>query len=142
MAELPPAPSPNQRPRYLPTDWPKIGGRIDLPEFGDLFVSSAYRDQYREGEGREIYAGACDGLARLASRLRMPLFKVSSCGLGRLAERMRELGRDRYASEWFSNGAYVVEQEGFRGMVSEPSVRDQASGAQQPRDDRTSRAER
>jgi hypothetical protein len=45
----------------------------------------------------------------------MPLFKVSSCGLGRLAERMRELGRDRYASEWFSNGAYVVEQEGFEG---------------------------
>jgi len=115
MTELPPAPSPNQRPRYLPTDWPKIGGRIDLPEFGDLFVSSAYRDQYREGEGREIYAGACDGLARLASRLRMPLFKVSSCGLGRLAERMKELGRDRYASEWFSNGAYVVEQEGFEG---------------------------
>jgi hypothetical protein len=115
MAELPPAPSPNQRPRYLPTDWPKIGGRIDLPEFGNLFVSSAYRDQYREGEGREIYAGACDGLARLASRLRMPLFKVSSCGLGRLAERMKELGRDRYASEWFCNGAYVVEQEGFEG---------------------------
>ena len=30
MAELPPAPSPNQRPRYLPTDWPKIGGRRRL----------------------------------------------------------------------------------------------------------------
>jgi hypothetical protein len=113
MAELPPAPSPNQRPRYLPTDWPKIGGRGDLPETGNLFVASAYRDLYREGEGREIYAGACDGLAHLASRLRMPLFKVSSCGLGRLADRMKELGRDRYASEWFRNGEYVVEQEGF-----------------------------
>ena len=97
-----------------------------MPEFGDLFVSSAYRDHYREGEGREIYAGACDGLARLASRLRMPLFKVSSCGPGRLAERMKELGRDRYASEWFSNGAYVVERkdskDGFPAICTRPSL--------------------
>ena len=55
------------------------------------------------------------GLAQLASRFRMPLFKVSSCGLGRLAERMQELGRDRYASEWNRNGEYVVEPEGFDG---------------------------
>jgi hypothetical protein len=115
MAELPPTPSPNPRPRYLPTDWPRIGGRVELPKVGDLFVSSTYRDQYRAGENREIYAGACDGLARLASLLRLPLFKVSSCGSGRLAERMKELRRDRYASEWFRNGAYVVEQKGFDG---------------------------
>jgi hypothetical protein len=53
MAELPPMPSPNPRPRRLPADWPKIGGRVDLAEIGDLFVDSAYRDQYREGDGRE-----------------------------------------------------------------------------------------
>jgi hypothetical protein len=71
-----------------------------LPEIGDLFVSSAYRNPYREGEGREICAGACDGLARRPTRLGMPTFKVSSCRLGRFAERMKESGRDRYASEW------------------------------------------
>ena len=105
--------SPKPRPRYFPSDWPKIGGRDDLPEVSDLFVSSAYRDQYRQGEYREIYAAASEGLARLASRLRMPLYKVSSCGPGRLADRMAELGRDRYASEWFRDGEYVVEQDGF-----------------------------
>jgi hypothetical protein len=112
-AELPAILSPKPRPRYFPSDWPKIGGRDDLPEVSDLFVSSAYRDQYRPGQRREIYAAASDGLARLASRLRMPLYKVSTCGPGRLAERMKELGRDRYASEWFREGEYVVEQSGF-----------------------------
>ena len=113
LAELPPIPSADPRLRYFPTDWPRIGGRVDLPEIGNLFVGAAYCDQYREGEGREIYAGASAGLAKLVSRLRLPLYKVSSCGLGRLADRMQELGRDRYASEWFCNGEYVSEPEGF-----------------------------
>jgi hypothetical protein len=113
MLEAPPAPSPDRRPRYLPTDWPRVGGRARLPASGDLFLSQAYCDVYEAGEGREIYVGACIGLAQLASQLRMPLFKVSSCGLGRLGQRMRELGRDRYGSEWNRNGEYVVERQGF-----------------------------
>jgi hypothetical protein len=112
-AERPPAPSANPRPRYIPTDWPRIGGRIDLPDVGHLFADAAYRDQCGEGESRDIYAAACPGLAQLASRLRMPLYKVSSCASGRLAERMRELGRDCYGAEWFCDGQYVSEPQGF-----------------------------
>jgi hypothetical protein len=33
--------------------------------------------------------------------------------MGRLANRMQELGRDRYASEWICNGEYVSEPDGF-----------------------------
>ena len=112
-AERLPIPSPNPRPQYVPTDWPRIGGRVDLPDMSGLFNGAGYRDQYREGEGREIYAGASLGLARLASRLRLPLYKLSTCAMGRLADRMRELGRDQYASEWFCDGEYVVEPNGF-----------------------------
>ena len=32
LAERPPTPSANPRARYVPTDWPRIGGRIDLPD--------------------------------------------------------------------------------------------------------------
>ena len=106
-------PSANPRARYVPTDWPRIGGRVDLPDVGHLFASAAYRDQCGDGESREIYTAACPGLGLLATRLRMPLYKVSSCAFGRLADRMRELGRDRYAAEWFCDGRYVSEPEGF-----------------------------
>ena len=112
-AERPPTPSANPRARYVPTDWPRIGGRVDLPDVGHLFASAAYRDQCGDGESREIYAAACPGLAQLVSRLRMPLYKVSSCAFGRLADRMRELSRDRYAAEWFCDGRYVSEPAGF-----------------------------
>lgn len=113
LAERPPIPSPNPRRRYFPTDWPRIGGRAELPDVSHLFAGAAYRDQYCEGESREVYAAACAGLAQLVSRLRMPLYKVSTCAFGRLANRMRELGRDRYAAEWFCDGRYVSEPEGF-----------------------------
>jgi hypothetical protein len=113
LAERPPAPSPNPRSRYVPTDWPRIGGRVELPDMSHLFAGAAYCDQYQPGDSREIYAAACSGLAQLVARIRMPLYKVSSCALGRIANRMEELGRDRYASEWFRNGEYVSEPDGF-----------------------------
>jgi hypothetical protein len=111
--ERPPTPSANPRPRYVPTDWPRIGGRVELPDMSHLFAGDAYRDQYQQGDRREVYAAACPGLAQLVNRIRMPLYKVSSCALGRIANRMQELGRDRYASEWFCAGAYVSAPEGF-----------------------------
>jgi hypothetical protein len=113
LAERPPTPSPNPRPRYVPTDWPRIGGRVELPDMSHLFAGDAYRDQCQRGDSREIYAAACPGLAQLVTRIRVPLYKVSSCALGRIANRMQELGRDRYASEWFSGDTYVSAPEGF-----------------------------
>ncbi len=58
--------------QLLPTDWPRVGGRAFVPEQTDLFRSEAFRDLWRPGETREIYAGACDGLLRLSRKLKAP----------------------------------------------------------------------
>ena len=122
LAERPPTPSANPRPRYVPTDWPRIGGRVDLPDVSQLFASAAYRDQYRKVRAERSTRPHAPGSLDSWRGCRMPLYKVSSCAFGRLADRMRELGRDRYAAEWFCDGAYVSAPEGFRQVVSEPFV--------------------
>ena len=101
------------RPRYVPSDWPRVGGREELTRISHLFSSTAYRDQYRAGELREIYAAAGAGLGRLVALFRLPLYKVSTCSSGRLPARIAELKKDLYACEWFRGGQYIADPDGF-----------------------------
>jgi len=111
--ELKADPSPKASPLYVPTNWPRVGGRENLPSTAELLGSAAFRDRYRPGEEREIYVAACSGLARLSTLFRLPTYKISTCGAGRLPERIKELRRDGYGAEWRSNGQYVVDDKGF-----------------------------
>lgn len=103
----------SQNRRHLPTDWPRVGGREFQPQRTDLFLSEAFRDLWRPGETREIYAGACDALCRIARQLHLPAYKVSTCGKGRVWQRMRELRFDRYGAAYHHDGSYVVDNLGW-----------------------------
>lgn len=117
VAEYPPTPTPTPAPsvarRYRPSTWPRVGGLGRLPPTSDLFGLAAFRDAYKPGLLREIYAGACFGLRRLSATLQVPLQKVSTCSSGRLVERMRELGADEYASQYLKDGRQIVDRDGF-----------------------------
>ena len=113
-AEYPPTPAPSVTRRYRPSIWPRVGGLGRLPPMSDLFALAAFRDVYKPGLLREIYAGACFGLRRLSASLQVPLQKVSSCSSGRLVERMSELGADEYASQYLKDGRHVADRDGFK----------------------------
>ena len=114
MAELPPAPSPEPRPRYLPTDWPRIGGRDRL--------ARNWRSVRRHGLSRSISRGrGSRDLRWRLRRARATRLTLADAPLQSLELRLgtacrshaRNSGRDRYASEWFCNGEYVSEPDGF-----------------------------
>ena len=69
-------------------DWPRIGGKEELPSTADILVSRAFREAFRSHSAREIYLGASTGLARLSAMLRLPLYKISTVSPGRLNERI------------------------------------------------------
>jgi len=100
--------------RLPPSTWPRVGGLGRLEPTADLFGREAYRNAYRPGLARQIYAGACFGLRRLSATLQVPLQKVSTCSAGRLLERMKEVSVDEYASEYSKDGRYVADRDGFR----------------------------
>jgi hypothetical protein len=112
-AEYPPTSAPSATRRFRPSIWPRVGGLGRLPPTSDLFGLAAFRDAYKPGLLREIYAGACFGLRRLSATLQVPLQKVSTCSSGRLVERMRELGADEYASQYLKDGRQIVDRDGF-----------------------------
>jgi len=111
-ASLAPATIPTRR--FPPSIWPRVGGLGRLEPTADLFRREAYRDAYRPGLARQIYAGACFGLRRLSATLQVPLQKVSTCSAGRLLERMKEVSIDQYAGEYSKDGRYVADRDGFR----------------------------
>jgi len=81
-----PAPATAPIRRFPPSIWPRVGGLGRLEPTSDLFARDAYRNAYRPGLARQIYAGACFGLRRLSATLQVPLQKVSTCSAGRLLE--------------------------------------------------------
>ena len=109
-----PAPATAPIRRFPPSIWPRVGGLGRLEPTSDLFARDAYRNAYRPGLARQIYAGACFGLRRLSATLQVPLQKVSTCSAGRLLERMKEISADEYASEYAKDGRYVADRDGFR----------------------------
>lgn len=91
----------------LPTDWPRLPRRPATP----AFLRADYLDLYRPGAAVEVYIGACPGLGRIATELRVPQFKIGSCAVGRVLERMRQLGRDRYAAAWSEEGQWKFDRD-------------------------------
>ena len=100
--------------RQLPTDWPRIGGREFDPGPTLLFETEEFRKAWRPSDVRRAcYAAGCDGLANVSKILKMPGYKVSTCGADRLWDRMKELKRDRYGALWHNGEAYVEDAEGW-----------------------------
>jgi hypothetical protein len=97
----------------LPSNWPRAGGREFTPAPTDLFSSDAYRAAYQPGINRLIYAGACQGLANIASLLQLPLYKISTCSSDRLDERMKELRIDKHGAVRRDNHRYVADKTGW-----------------------------
>jgi len=87
-------------------DWPRTGGKEELPSTADILASRAFRKAFRSRFAREIYLGASTGLARLSAILRLPLYKISTVSPGRLNERIYELRNDRYGAEHHDDGGY------------------------------------
>jgi len=94
-------------------DWPRVGGKEELPSTADILASRAFRKAFKSRSAREIYLGASTGLARLSALLRLPLYKISTVSPGRLNERIYELRADRYGAEHHDDGRFVNDSEGY-----------------------------
>jgi len=95
------------------SDWPRIGGKEELPSTADILASRRFRKAFRSQAAREVYLGASTGLAGLAGLLRLPLYKISTVAPGRLNERIYELRNDRYGAEHHDDGGYVLDPAGY-----------------------------
>ncbi|GHE71633.1 hypothetical protein GCM10019059_34150 [Camelimonas fluminis] len=95
----------------LPTDWPRIGGRNYHAHAANIFATPRFRSAWRPGGKKiAIYVAACAGLSELAQRIHIPVFKVSTCAVDRVWNRMRELRRDAYGAVYYSDGRHVREE--------------------------------
>ncbi|MFO1116980.1 MAG: hypothetical protein U1E28_14965 [Beijerinckiaceae bacterium] len=100
--------------RLLPTQWPKVGGGDLELAHTEAFRSPQFRDLFRPGEIRLLYAGGCPGLGALSHRVHLPAYKASTCSEDGLARRAFELRRDEVGAYFFQNGDYVRE-DGWDG---------------------------
>ena len=100
--------------RHCPqTDWARIAGKVDLPDMDHIFSSPAYLHLFRSNAAREIYVGACRGLARKSALFKFPEYKISTVAPGRLLERIGELRADVYGGQYIADGAFVDDADGF-----------------------------
>ena len=100
--------------RHCPqTDWARIAGKVDLPDMDHIFSSPAYLHLFRSNAAREIYVGACPGLARKSDIFKFPEYKISTVAPGRLLERIGELRADVYGGQYIADGAFVDDADGF-----------------------------
>ncbi len=106
----------------LPSNWPRPGDREFTPAPSNIFSSDAYRAAYQPGVKRLIYAGACRGLANIASQLHLPLYKISTCGSDRLDERMKESRIDKYGAVRRDNDRYVADTGWTNWFASQMSA--------------------
>ena len=60
--------------------------------------------------GSDRLAAGCAGLAELAKPLGRAIVKFGTCDIGRLTERRRELGQQRYGSIYRSPSGYISEK--------------------------------
>ena len=63
------------KPRKLPTDWPKIGGSDFKPGPTNLFLTPEFRDVFRPGFTRLVYAGASVGLGLSCRTTAIPIYR-------------------------------------------------------------------
>ena len=100
---------------HLPTKWPKIGGEDLVVSPTNVFLSEEYSELFRpSGERRLIYAGGSPGAATLARAVAVPLYKISTTGADRLADRFWEINRDAWGAwvrddddEWTRDPGYT-----------------------------------
>jgi len=95
------------------SDLSRIAGKAELPTMDAIFSSPAYLSLFRSHAAREIYVGACSGLARNSAILELPEYKISTVAPGRLPERIGELKADVYGGKYISDGAFVDDADGF-----------------------------
>jgi len=101
------------RAQHVPSNWPQTGGRGELKSSSHLFCTEEYRIRYRAGKAREIYVAGGAGLKWLVNYFRMSLYKVSTCSYGRMHERMDENTIVRYGSEYWEDGRFIANIDGF-----------------------------
>lgn len=91
----------------LTTPWPKLVVDSDGQGLWDLAVA---RQTFELGDVVRLYTAGCSGLANLAQRLQLPLFKVGVTQQSDLLVRQRELQTDRYAGHFKRHGKYALDQ--------------------------------
>lgn len=113
--------------RRFPVPPPKIGGPDFSPHRTDAFLSEAWRDQFRPGAARVVYAAGCPGLARLCTLLAFPIYKVSTTSPHALWRRVDGVNLDGYGDVVFRDGRYVRERAGWVYFPSQIWPRQPAS---------------
>jgi hypothetical protein len=93
-------------------EWPKAGGADLVTGPTDLFLSEEFKEAYRPGGKRAIYAAGCIGLATLAKAANVPVYKIGVTSPERLSARIEELRRDFYGA-WINENGNWRKREGF-----------------------------
>lgn len=94
--------------RYVPTDWPRIGGNTIAKLPRDAFTKAAFQEACEPGRRVNVYVGACGesysmpgvltGLLGVARDLLLPIYKIASTECADPRDRIDALNADRYAS--------------------------------------------
>ncbi|HEV2510372.1 hypothetical protein [Bosea sp. (in: a-proteobacteria)] len=122
MDQLLPAGSLGAVTHWLPTQWPRIGGRKLAMLPADAFELPAYKQHYVAGGRIAIYAAGCGfdhansaatGLVGLARRLMAAVHKLSTTTQTDLRMRLEELNKDHYAALTTSADGYPCSDLGF-----------------------------
>lgn len=99
--------------------WPYLGKVVPGPTASRAFDDPALMGWYEPGQPVTVYAGACDGLRRLA----LPgLWSISKVGVTTCAlhHRLRYIGRDRYGSRYRCDDGRLVTEDGFVEWMAQP----------------------
>jgi hypothetical protein len=95
---------------HMPTQWPKIGGEPFRPAPTNAFLQEDFCDIFKPGETRGLYVAGCVGQRDLSVvEIAIPGYKVSSCRIDRLADRMFELNRDQYGALWHNGEDWILD---------------------------------
>ncbi|WP_146170081.1 hypothetical protein [Bosea sp. 124] len=94
--------------RYVPTDWPRVGGNAIAKLPRDAFTKPAFEEAYEPGRRVNVYVAACGqsysmpgvqtGLLGAARDLLAPVYKVAATECADPRDRMDALNADRYAA--------------------------------------------
>lgn len=94
--------------RWVPTQWPRIGGGDIARLSKNAFSKASFAKTYEPGHRVNVYVGACGesysmpgvqtGLLGVARELLVPIFKIASTECADPRDRIDALNADRYAS--------------------------------------------
>ncbi len=122
MSRLLPEGSPGAVVRWVPTQWPRPGGKMLVPLPDDAFLSVAFTSAYQPGYFTAIYAAGCGrdhanasatGLLGVARKLNACLHKVGVTSQTDPRHRTAELNKVRYGALTTSDDGYECSDLGF-----------------------------